>query len=48
MDDAPIPSPMNLPDGFDCVNKPKYECKEKVDRAQAKCSLCIVRKPNAL
>ena len=31
------------PSDFDCVNKPLYDCPEGVDRAGARCSLCIVR-----
>lgn len=30
-------------DPFDCVNRPHYSDCEQVDRAGAKCSLCIVR-----
>lgn len=28
---------------FDCVNKPQYKCREKVNRAGARCSECRVR-----
>ena len=30
-------------DTFDCVNKPLYDCPKGVDRAGARCSLCLVR-----
>lgn len=33
----------SLADQFDCVNKPLYGCAERVNRAGAKCSRCIVR-----
>ena len=33
----PVPS-----DLFDCVNKPTYDCPLGVDRAGARCSLCVV------
>ena len=31
------------PADFDCVNKPLYNCTERVDRAGARCSECLVR-----
>ena len=40
---AAFPPNTTLPeDGFDCVNKPKYKCKDKVYIAGDKCSLCYV------
>ena len=32
-----------LADSFDCVNKPLYNCRERLDRAGARCSKCVVR-----
>lgn len=29
-------------DRYDCVNKPLYQCEEKVSRPNTKCSICVV------
>ena len=44
VDGSPAQGPLSLPgDGYDCVNKPIYKCKEQVEKAGTICSKCRVR-----